>query len=246
LECAAAAYEIWFVVEVVDGLDLRRLEQAYGGRGSAAYHPALLLCLLVYGYARGVFSSRKIERATFDSVAFRFIAAGSHPDHDTLATFRRRFMDERAGIFLQVLELAQEMKLLKLGAISLDGTKVYANASRHTALSHGHIEKIEAHLKAEVQELLALAEQADRRRYPMAQACRPRSSAGKTGLQRWQRPRPRSQRGRKSALSASRRRMQPKWPSGRRRPKRLARNPGASHRSRRYCAYSRRPDQPHG
>ena len=151
-----------FIVEVVDGLDLSRLEKAYGGRGSAAYHPAQLLSLLVYGYATGVFSSRKIERATFDSVAFRFIAAGSHPDHDTLATFRRRFLDELAGIFVQVLELAQEMKLLKLGTISLDGTKVHANASRHSALSHGHIEKLEAHLKAEVQELLALAEQADR------------------------------------------------------------------------------------
>ena len=155
-----------FIVEVVDGLDLSRLEQAYGGQGSAAYHPALLLCLLVYGYATGVFSSRKIERATFDSVAFRFIAAGSHPDHDTLATFRRRFLDELTGIFVQVLKLAQEMSLLKLGAISLDGTKVHANASRHNALSHGHIEKIEAHLKAEVQELLALAEQADRAEVP--------------------------------------------------------------------------------
>ena len=155
-----------FIVEVVDGLDLSRLEQAYAGRGSAAYHPAQLLSLLVYGYATGVFSSRKIERATFDSVAFRFIAAGSHPDHDTLATFRRRFLDELAGIFVQVLELAQEMKLLKLGTISLDGTKVHANASRHSALSHGHIEKLEVHLKAEVQELLALAEQADRADVP--------------------------------------------------------------------------------
>ena len=155
-----------FIVEVVDGLDLIRLEQAYAGRGSAAYHPAQLLSLLVYGYATGVFSSRKIERATYDSVAFRFIAAGSHPDHDTLATFRRRFLDELAGIFVQVLELAQEMKLLKLGTISLDGTKVHANASRHSALSHGHIEKLEVHLKAEVQELLALAEQADRADVP--------------------------------------------------------------------------------
>lgn len=151
-----------FIVEVVDGLDVSRLEKVYLGRGSAAYHPALLLALLVYGYATGVFSSRKIERATYDSVAFRFIAAGSHPDHDTLAAFRRRFLGELAGIFMQVLELAQEMKLLKLGTISLDGTKIHANASRHSALSHGHIEKIEGQLKAEVQELLTLAEQADR------------------------------------------------------------------------------------
>jgi transposase len=111
-----------FIVEVVDGLDVRRLEKAYGGRGSAAYHPSLWLSLLIYGYATGVFSSRRIERATYDSVAFRFIVAGSHPDHDTLASFRRRFVDELAGLFFQVLELAREMKFLKLGTISLDGT----------------------------------------------------------------------------------------------------------------------------
>lgn len=155
-----------FIVEVVDGLDLSQLEKAYAGRGSAAYHPALLLSLLVYGYATGVFSSRKIERASYDSVAFRFIAAGSHPDHDTLASFRRRFLDELADIFVQVLEMAKEMKLLKLGTISLDGTKVHANASRHSALSHGHIEKIQTQLKAEVQELLSLAEQADKANVP--------------------------------------------------------------------------------
>ena len=155
-----------FIVEVVEGLDVSRLEKAYRGRGSAAYHPALLLSLLVYGYATGVFSSRKIERATFDSVAFRFIAAGNHPDHDTLATFRRRFLEELADIFVQVLTLAKEMKLLKMGTISLDGTKLHANASRHSALSHGHIEKLEAQLKAEVQELLALAEKTDRADVP--------------------------------------------------------------------------------
>lgn len=150
-----------FIVEVIDGLDLSGLEKAYAGRGSAAYHPSVLLALLVYGYANGVFSSRKIERATYDSVAFRFIAAGTHPDHDTLATFRRRFLDELSGLFVQVLEMAQEMKLLKLGTISLDGTKIKANASRHSALSHGHIEQLEIQLKAEVEALLAQAEQAD-------------------------------------------------------------------------------------
>ena len=122
--------------------------------------------MLVYGYANGVFSSRKIERATYDSVAFRFIAAGTHPDHDTLATFRRRFLDELAGLFVQALEMAREMKLLKLGTISLDGTKVKANASRHSALSHGHIEQLETQLKAEVDSLLAQAEQADQSAVP--------------------------------------------------------------------------------
>lgn len=150
-----------FVVEVIDGLDLSNLTRQYAGRGSKAHHPATLLAILVYGYATGVFSSRKLEMATYDSVAFRYIAAGSHPDHDTLATFRRRFIDELAGLFVQVLEMAREMKLLKLGTVCLDGTKIHANASRHSALSHGHIVKLEEQLKKEVQELLALAEQAD-------------------------------------------------------------------------------------
>ena len=150
-----------FVVEVIDGLDLTNLTRQYAGRGSKAHHPATLLALLVYGYSTGVFSSRKLEMATYDSVAFRYIAAGSHPDHDTLATFRRRFIDELSNLFVQVLELAKEMKLLKLGTVCLDGTKIHANASRHSALSHGHIVKLEAQLKLEVQELLALAEQTD-------------------------------------------------------------------------------------
>lgn len=125
-----------------------------------------MLAILVYGYCTGVFSSRKLEMATYDSVAFRFIAAGTHPDHDTLATFRRRFMDELAGLFVQVLEMATEMKLLKLGTVCLDGTKIHANASRHSALSHGHIVKLEAQLKHEAQELLALAEAADTANIP--------------------------------------------------------------------------------
>ena len=155
-----------FVVEVVDQLDLSNLTRSYAGRGSKAHHPATLLAILVYGYATGVFSSRKLERATYDSVAFRYIAAGTHPDHDTLATFRRRFLDELANLFVQVLELAKEMKLLKLGTVCLDGTKIHANASRHSALSQGHIEKLEVQLKAEVQELLSLAEQADQADIP--------------------------------------------------------------------------------
>jgi transposase len=173
-----------FIVEVGDELDVSRLANAYTGRGSAAYHPSLLLSLLVYGYVTGVFSSRKIERATYDSVAFRYLAAGNHPDHDTLATFRRRFLGELSELFVQVLTMAKEMKLLKLGTVSLDGTKVHANASRHSALSHGHIEKIEVHLKGEVQELFSLAEQADRADTLDGVACRRKSSAGKTGWPR--------------------------------------------------------------
>jgi transposase len=150
-----------FVVEVIDGLDLSAMVTSYRGSGSAGYHPALLLGLLVYGYATGVFSSRKLERATYDSVAFRFIAANDHPDHDTIATFRRRFLKEIEALFVRVLEVAREMGLLKLGTVALDGTKIHANASRHSALSYEHATKIEAQLKAEVAELLARAETAD-------------------------------------------------------------------------------------
>lgn len=150
-----------FIVEVIDQLDLSRLVGRYRGRGSAAHHPAVLLALLVYGYATGVFSSRKIERATYDSVAFRFLSADTHPDHDTLANFRKTFLVELEDLFVQVLSLAQAMKLVKLGQISLDGTKIKANASKHKALSHGHIEKLEAQLREEVQALLQKAAEAD-------------------------------------------------------------------------------------
>ena len=137
-----------FVVEVIDGLDLPAMSKSYRGTGSASYHPAPLLGLLVYGYATGVFSSRKLERATYDSVAFRFIAANDHPDHDTIATFRRRFLPQIEALFVQVLRLAREMGVLKLGTVALDGTKIHANASRHSALSYEHAGKIEAQLKA--------------------------------------------------------------------------------------------------
>jgi transposase len=155
-----------FVVEVIERLDLSLMVKAYRGSGSASYHPSVLLGLLVYGYATGVFSSRKLERATYDSVAFRFIAANDHPDHDTIATFRRRFLKEIEMLFVGVLLLAREMGMLKLGTVALDGTKVHANASRHSALSYAHAEKIEAQLKAEVAELLALAEAADQTDVP--------------------------------------------------------------------------------
>ena len=152
-----------FVVEVIDQLDLSELTRQYAGRGSDAYHPAMMLGLLVYGYATGVHSSRKIERACHDSVAFRFIAANTQPDHDSIATFRRRFLVQIEALFVQVLMLAREMKCLKLGTISLDGTKIAANASKHKALSWEHANRIEAHLREEVQMLLKLAEDSDSR-----------------------------------------------------------------------------------
>jgi len=155
-----------FVVEVIASLDLRAMLGRYRGAGEASYHPTVLLGILVYGYATGVFSSRKLERATYDSVAFRFVAANQHPDHDTIAAFRRRFLDEIKTLFVQVLQLAREIGVLKLGTIALDGTKIHANASRHSALSYEHAGKIEAQLQAEVAELMAKAEAADQADVP--------------------------------------------------------------------------------
>jgi transposase len=144
-----------FVVEVVEGLDLRAMSRSYRGSGGASYSPRRLLGLIIYGYATGVFCGRKPERAPHDSVAFRFIAANQHPDHDTIANFRHRFLPQIEKLFVQMLSVAREMGVLKLGTVALDGTKIHANASRHSALSYGHATKIEAQLKGEV------ADQAD-------------------------------------------------------------------------------------
>ena len=155
-----------YIANVIESLDLSGIERAYAGRGSDAYHPASLMSLLIYGYATGVFSSRRIELATYDSVAFRYLACNRHPDHDTLATFRRRFGGEFQALFVQVLEIAQANRLSRFGTVSLDGTKLHANASRHSALSYGHAGKLETQLKQEVQELLAIAESADQSELP--------------------------------------------------------------------------------
>jgi transposase len=151
-----------FVADVVEDLDLTPLERAYAGRGSKAYHPGMLLALLFYGYATGVFSSRKLEAATYDSIAFRFICANTHPDHDTIATFRRRFLPLLDQYFLEILVLSSEMGLLSLGAVSVDGSKMKANASKHKALSYGYASRLEEQLQQEVRRLLEMAEEIDR------------------------------------------------------------------------------------
>ena len=155
-----------FVVEIVDQLDLKRLVGAYRGTGSAAYHPAMLVALLFYGYATGVFSSRKLAQATYDSIACRFICANSHPDHRTIADFRKRFLGELEALFVEILLIGQAMGLVKLGTVSLDGTKIKANASKHKALSWAHANRLEEQLKDEVAELMRLAEQADNQALP--------------------------------------------------------------------------------
>jgi transposase len=150
-----------FVVDIVDQLDLNHLSAAYSGRGSKPFHPAMLVALLFYGYSTGVFSSRKLEKATYDSIAFRYICANTNPDHDTIASFRKRFLKELGALFVEILVVGEAMGLVKLGTISLDGTKIKANASKHKALSWEYANRLEAQLKQEVEELMRLAEEAD-------------------------------------------------------------------------------------
>jgi hypothetical protein len=126
----------------------------------------MMVALLFYGYATGVFSSRKLERATYDSVAFRYIAANQHPEHDTIATFRRRFLPEVQSCFRQILLIAAESGLLKIGRVSIDGTKVKANASKHHAMSYVHATKLERRIKREIDRLLRMAEKADSANVP--------------------------------------------------------------------------------
>jgi len=165
-DCLPPEYLACFVVDSVALLDLSALYARYGSRGGEPYAPEGLLALLLYGYATGVFSSRKIERATYESVPFRYSAGNRHPDHDTIAVFRRTFLPDLKGLFVQVLLLAQEAGVLTLGTISLDGTKIHADASKSKAVSYKRLRELEAHLRAEVEELFALAEQMDERERP--------------------------------------------------------------------------------
>lgn len=155
-----------FVVEIVDQLDLTYLIRSYHGKGKRPYHPAMLLSLLFYGYATGTFSSRKLEKGTYDSMAYKFITANEHPDHDTINAFRKRFSKQIEGLFVEILVLAEAMGLLKLGTVSLDGTKIKANASRHKALSWEYATKLEAQFKQEIETLMKLAEEAEKSSLP--------------------------------------------------------------------------------
>lgn len=157
-----------FVVDIVEHLDLSHLSAVYSGRGSRPFHPALLVALLFYGYATGVFSSRKLEKATYDSIALRYICANTNPDHDTIASFRKRFLKELEALFVEILVVGEAMGLVKLGTVSLDGTKIKANASKHKALSWDYANRLEAQLKQEVEELMRLAEAADQCSRPEA------------------------------------------------------------------------------
>ncbi len=165
-DCLPPDHLARFIVDVIAQLDLSAIYARYRPRGGAPYAPELLFGLLAYGYATGVFSSRKLERATYESAPFRFIAGNLHPDHDTIATFRTTFLPDLQDLFVQVLLLAQAMGVLKLGNISIDGTKIHADASKSKAVSYKRLLDLETHLRAEVQALFALAAHADQGRVP--------------------------------------------------------------------------------
>jgi transposase len=160
-DCLPPDHLARFVVDLIAQLDLSAIYARYSTRGGQPYAPEILLALLFYGYATGTFSTRKLERATYETVPFRFIAGNLHPDHDTLATFRKTFLPELKNLFVQVLLLAQAAGVLKLGNISLDGTKIHADAIGSKAVSYKHLLALQAHLCAEVEELFALSERAE-------------------------------------------------------------------------------------
>lgn len=156
-----------FVVDTVDQLDLRNIYAEYTGNGgSRAYSPRVMLSLIIYCYATGIHSSRQIERSTYDSIACRFIACGTHPDHDSINTFRSRFRAHVQDIFVQILLIARQMGVLKLGTLSLDGTRLKANASKHKAMSYGYACRLEKQLRQEVEDLIRAAESADQHDIP--------------------------------------------------------------------------------
>jgi transposase len=149
-----------FIVEVVEVLDTDAIEGEYRGGGSAPYPPKMLLALLFYCYAKKIFTSRKIERATYELIPVLYVTGGTHPDHDSINTFRQRFLPPLEPLFVQLLQIAQGLGILKLGDVSLDGTKMQANASKHKAMSWAYAEQLEATLRAEVRTLLQRAEAA--------------------------------------------------------------------------------------
>lgn len=152
-----------FIADVVEELDLEAIYGSYegDGRGQAAYQPAMMVRVLLYGYCKGVVSSRKMERATHEDIAFRYLSADSHPDHDTISSFRKRHLEALAGLFVQALRLCQKAGLVKLGHVAIDGTKIKANASKHKAMSYDRMNETELRLRQEVDELLRRAAAAD-------------------------------------------------------------------------------------
>jgi transposase len=160
-EALPEAHLARFIVSTVAMLDLSEIYGGYSERGGMPYAPEVLLGLLLYGYATGTFSSRKIERATHESIPFRYIAGNMHPDHDTINHFRKENLEELKGLFVQVLVIAYVIGYVRLGNISIDGSKIHADASKSKAVSYGRIPQMEKRLQQEIDELFAMAEQAD-------------------------------------------------------------------------------------
>ncbi len=150
-----------FVIESVESIDISHFSYNRRGTGSAGYHPHVMLTLLIYCYANGVFSSRRIETASYRDIAVRYILCNSHPDHSTIATFRKNNVEAISEAFLTVLELAKELKLLKVGTISVDGTKIKASAGKHRNIRYDRALEIQEQLEIDIEELMAKAEQAD-------------------------------------------------------------------------------------
>lgn len=153
-----------YISDVVESLDLSGILKLYeegDGRGRPPYHPALMVKLLVYGYCTGKMSSRKLEQATYDDVAFRVLSGNQQPDHDSIAEFRKRHLQELGGLFVQVLQLCERAGLVKLGHVAIDGTKIKANASKYQSLSYARLKDEEQKLAAEVERLLGEAQRLD-------------------------------------------------------------------------------------
>jgi transposase len=153
-----------FLVDVVSALDLEAIYASYrekDGRGQSAYAPEMMVRLLLYGYATGVYSSRKIETRTYEDVAFRYLSGDQHPDHATLAEFRKRHLKALGGLFTQALLLCAKAGLVKLGHVAIDGSKIKANASKHKAMSYKRMTETEARLEQEIKQLLRQAEETD-------------------------------------------------------------------------------------
>lgn len=165
-EALPPAHLARYIVDLVAQLDFSKFYARYADSGAPPYAPELLFGLLLYGYCTGLFSSRKIERATNESLPFRYLAGGRQPDHDTIANFRQQFLGESKDLFVQVLLLAQEFGVLKLGNISLDGSKIHADASKSKAVSYKRLLELEIFLRGEVKELFKLAEQTEAAELP--------------------------------------------------------------------------------
>ena len=172
---------VHFIIEAVERVPIDSFKVNWKGTGKAQYHPRMMLALLIYCYANGLFSSRRIERATYRDVAVRFVAADTHPDHDTIATFRRDNAEAISTAFVQVLMLARELGLLKLGMVSIDGTKIDANASKIRSVRYDRARALRAQLDKDIAEIMARAEVADAEDAPDPQAL-PEEIARREGL----------------------------------------------------------------